>query len=128
MEEVDTPRVRTLFGQMLDPDPTKLHIAEFCIIECTNILWKRVRFSKMPVNTARRAVQSLISTPVIVHQATDFLPRALEIGVSNQLPIYHSIILPLAEKLRCPLITLDDQQKKVARAVGITLWPITDYP
>jgi predicted nucleic acid-binding protein len=40
--EQDTPQVKVLFDQMLSG--TELIVPEFCRLECSNVLWKQVRF------------------------------------------------------------------------------------
>jgi len=127
MEDVDSVHVKALFNRILEPEPVVLHVPEFCVIECTNILWKRVRFSGMTVSTAQRTISNLITAPVIVHGAIDYLSRALEIGLNHQLAIYDAMFIVLAEMLNFPLITADAQQVRVARTIGIALKSIADF-
>jgi predicted nucleic acid-binding protein len=58
----------------------------------------------------------------------ELLPRALEIGLNNQLAVYDSVHIALAEKLGLPLITVDAKQATAATASGVVLKPITDFP
>jgi predicted nucleic acid-binding protein len=37
-----TSQVRTLFNRLLEGD--QFDIPEFCLLECTNVIWKQVRF------------------------------------------------------------------------------------
>jgi predicted nucleic acid-binding protein len=32
----------------------RLHVPEFCLLECTNVLWKQVRFHGMPGSEAEQ--------------------------------------------------------------------------
>lgn len=57
----------------------------------------------------------------------DVLRRALEIGLAHQLAVYDSIYLALAEQLQVSLITVDTRQEAAARALGMTIKPVTDF-
>lgn len=52
---------------------------------------------------------------------------ALQIGLVHQLAIYDSIYIALAEQFNCPLITADVKQEAAAKAIGVTIKPITDF-
>ncbi|MEP0915909.1 type II toxin-antitoxin system VapC family toxin [Leptolyngbya sp. DQ-M1] len=43
-----TPQVRILFSQL--QIEVALVIPEFCLLECTNVFWKQVRFQGMPLS------------------------------------------------------------------------------
>jgi predicted nucleic acid-binding protein len=58
---------------------------------------------------------------------TGLLTRGLQIGLAHQLALYDSVYLALAEKLRYPLITVDERQAKAAAALGLILKSITDF-
>jgi predicted nucleic acid-binding protein len=128
IREVDTAHVRTLLRDAMTPEPTvTLHVPEFCILECANILWKRVVFQNKPVAETEQALANLLAFPMAVHSSPELLSRALTLGIGHQLAIYDSIYLALAEHLACPLITADERQAKVAEAIGVTLKPIADF-
>jgi predicted nucleic acid-binding protein len=55
------------------------------------------------------------------------LPKALQIGLVNQLPIYDSLYIALALELNCPLITVDQRQANTAVVSGVTLKAIADF-
>lgn len=58
----------------------------------------------------------------------DLLSRALELGLKHQLAIYDSLYIALAESLDCPFITVDSRQEAAAKAEGIVIKPVTDFP
>jgi predicted nucleic acid-binding protein len=104
-----------------------LHIPEFCLLECTNVLWKRVRFHNLDQSRAERLLKGLIALPMIVNPVDALLQRGLEIGLQYELAVYDSLYIALAEHLNCPLITVDSKQETAARAAGITIKPVTDF-
>ncbi len=120
-----TKQARALFGQLTEPD--QLHVPEFCLLECANVLWKQVRFQGMPRNEADILLGELVRLPFTIQPVSGLLERSLEIGLLHQLAIYDSVYIAMAEKLRFPLITTDTKQEAAARAIGVTLKPITDF-
>lgn len=104
-----------------------LHIPEFGLLECTNVIWKQVRFAELSQADAEVLVNQLLALNVVVTPVTGLMPRALEIGLKHKLAIYDSIYIALAEKLKYPLITADRRQAKATQAEGVALKDITDF-
>jgi predicted nucleic acid-binding protein len=109
-------------GKTLD-----IHIPEFCLLECTNVLWKQVRFKNLTLAEAKGSIQDLLMLPIDVEPAPLLLQRALEIGLQHQLAVYDSAYIALAERLSYPFITVDNRQEQAAHAIGVTLKLITDF-
>ena len=108
-------------------DGVSRYIPSFCLVECTNVLWARVRFDSMPEREALILLEDLANLPFAITPIEDLLPRALQIGLAHQLPIYDSVYIALAEKYNYPLISADAKQTAAAKTVGVTLKPITDF-
>lgn len=125
IQDTYTKQARTLFGRLTAPD--QLHVPEFCLLECTNVLWKQVRFQGMSQSEAEVLLGDLAGLPLTNQAVTGLLERSLEIGLAHQLAIYDSLYIAMAERLGFPLITVDTKQEAAARAVGITLKSITDF-
>jgi predicted nucleic acid-binding protein len=106
---------------------TRLLVPEFCLVECTNVLWKRVRFENMPQASAEQLARDLHTLPLTLVSVKSLYERALQIGLAHKLAIYDSVYIALAERRRYPLITGDVRQEAAARAVGVTIKPITDF-
>lgn len=129
IRDQDTARARTLLHGMFDPDnPTVIHVLEFSLLECANILWKRVQFHGTPLDAMQRALNALLATPLTVQPAVTLLPRALALGVSHNLAVYDALYIALAESLRYPLITVDQRQAQAAIAAGANLKQLSDFP
>jgi predicted nucleic acid-binding protein len=120
-----TPQVVTLFDQLAEA--TELWIPELCLIECANVLWKRVRFEGMPTETAERIVGEIGALPLMILAIEDLLPRALGIAVEQSLAVYDAIYIALAERLQAQLITGDKRQAIASEAVGVTLKSVIDF-
>ncbi len=54
-----------------------LHIPEFCLLECTNVLWKEVRFQRLPQANAQQIVQELLRLPFQIEFVSQLLPFTL---------------------------------------------------
>ena len=120
-----TEQTRRLFELLNHPD--NFHIPQFGLVECVNVLWKKVRFEAMPQTEAEILASDLLSYPFTIIPTEDCLARALEIGLVHKLAIYDTVYIAIAEKYSYPLITADAKQEKAARAVGVTMKPITDF-
>lgn len=123
--DAHTAHVDALFD-MVD-DSVTIHVPEFCLLECVNVLWKEVRFNNVLPEVAAEHVTDLQALVLTVVSVTHLLPRALEIGVKHQLAVYDSVYIALAEQLGFALITDDSRQSEAAVKEGITLKPITDF-
>jgi predicted nucleic acid-binding protein len=128
VQEPHTALVQALLDRLKQPDNLTLHVPEFCLLECANILWRHVRFSGMPRSTAITAVTNLTNLPLTIHAAKDYLSEALIIGLDSELAIYDSVYIAQAKALTFPLLTGDVKQAKAAINAGVTVKQITDYP
>jgi predicted nucleic acid-binding protein len=104
-----------------------LIVPEFCLLECTNVLWKQVRFQGMPQKQATLLLRDLRRLPLERTPVKRLLGRALQIGLKHQLAVYDSLYIALAERTRHPLITIDQPQTRAASAEGVILKPISDF-
>jgi predicted nucleic acid-binding protein len=120
-----TPNVDALFEQ-LNQD-VRLHAPEFCVVECTNILWKNVRRSTLPQDRALDLATDVANLQITFANINELLQSALEIGLRQGLAVYDSVYIALARALNCPLITDDEKQAKAASSEGVRVKPITDF-
>ena len=127
VQEPDTARIQTLIARLGEYEPDIIHVPEFCLLECTNILWKHVRFHNMLVATAQEAIEAMGALPLHVHPVIELLPRALSIGLEQRIAIYDSLYIALAEMLDHPLITADARQSDAAQSAGVSLKPLDDF-
>jgi predicted nucleic acid-binding protein len=125
LSDVHTAQAEALFDQL--GETVMIHLPEFCFVECTNVLWKRVRFHGLSEVTAAGLTENLLALPITVVPTAGVLKRSLQIGLKHQLAVYDSIYIALAETLALPLITDDQRQAKAAQAEGVLLKPITDF-
>ena len=120
-----TSNASAFFNQVKAAD--QLFVPEFCLAECTNVLWKEARFGNLPVTTARTTLADLYKMPLIGVLIKPLLSQALDIGLRRQLSIYDSLFIVLAHKYQCPLLTVDQKQTDAALAEQIRIIPITNF-
>ena len=68
-----------------------LYIPEFCLIESTNVIWKRARFQGLPQTEADYLISQLLALPFQIVSVSNLLPRALRLGLSHELYMIRSI-------------------------------------
>lgn len=124
--QTHTAAVRGLIARLYQ-GIDRLIIPEFCLLECTNVLWKEVRFQGLPADQADALVKELLSLKFEVVPTRHLLPQALKIGLNCQLAIYDSLYIALAQEQECGLITVDVRQQAGAIASSVSLKPITDF-
>lgn len=120
-----TANAQALFREALYGD--QFIIPEFCLMECTNVIWKHGRFQGMSRPDARLTLRNLRALPLKRVPTKQILNQALEIGLDHNLAIYDSVYIALALKTMNPLITIDQPQDRAASAEGVVLKPITDF-
>ncbi len=125
IQDIHSGEVKILFNQLTQSD--EFIVPEFCLLECSNVFWKHVRFHGMPQLIAESHIDDLNRLPITIYLVTDFIKDALQIGLNHQLATYDSIYIVLAKRLNYPLITDDEKQAKVARLEGILLKSIMDF-
>jgi len=60
-----TPQTKILFNHLLEGD--QFYIPEFCLLECTNIIWKQARFYGLPEDQAQLLIQDLQAIPFQIY-------------------------------------------------------------
>lgn len=97
------------------------------MLECTNVLWKQVRFHGLPLHDADVLLRDLHRLPLRRVPIKQLMHTALHIGLRQQLAVYDSVYLALAIQTQSPLLTVDQPQSRAAAAEGVVLKPITDF-
>lgn len=92
--DIYTTQSRVLISRLAQGD--ELFVPEFCLLECTNILWKAVRFRGMPLDQANRFADELAELPLQIVPVASLLKEALQIGLAHQLAVHNSLYVALA--------------------------------
>jgi predicted nucleic acid-binding protein len=120
-----TPNAQAFFKGVLVGD--QFTVPELCLNECTNVIWKAVRFRGMPPHQAIQTLQDLRALPLKRAATKAVLGTALAIGLKHDLAIYDSLYIALALKSSNAFVTIDGKQANAATAEGVVVKPITDF-
>ncbi|MCC6617194.1 MAG: type II toxin-antitoxin system VapC family toxin [Anaerolineae bacterium] len=89
-----TQPVKEFFETLTDQD--ELVVPEFCLLECTNVIWKQVRFNSISRSDAKDLLGVLRALILRRAPMKLLLDRALDIALNNTLSVYDSGYLALA--------------------------------
>jgi predicted nucleic acid-binding protein len=124
IDDAHTPNARVFFAHSAQRD--ELIVPEFCLLECTNVLWKQARFQNMSVLQAEALLRHMKKLPLTRVPVKRLLKSSLTIALTHQLAVYDSAYIALAIRSNCPLVTLDQPQMRAARAEGVTVVSLND--
>jgi predicted nucleic acid-binding protein len=100
VEETESENARSLSHATLEaPD--------LLLIECANILWKKVTLSDLNPREAGERWRLLLEAPIHFTSSPGLLDIALRISLDLKHPVYDCVYLALALQLEVPLITAD---------------------
>jgi predicted nucleic acid-binding protein len=94
-----------------------LTIPDLAFIECTNILWKKVRRGDLAPSDAEQILADLAATQITAVSTSELMARAFAIGHALDITAYDACYVALGERLAIPLVTADDRlAAKLARS------------
>jgi len=95
-------------------EKARLLAPDFIIAEMGNVLWKKVRQDELTIEGARQ-VSDILSNylPIKLIPSRELMPAALEIAIAIGLTVYDSLYLALAVSVEAPLVTADQEIKKL---------------
>lgn len=86
-----------------------LEAPDLLLVECANILWKKVRLGDLERAEATERLDRLLRAPVRLVASRELLPPALELSLELRHPIYDCLYLALAQRRGVPLVTADER-------------------
>ncbi|MDZ4771151.1 MAG: type II toxin-antitoxin system VapC family toxin [Chloroflexota bacterium] len=107
--EAYTAHVDRFFDSITNDD--RLIVPEFCLLECTNVLWKRIRAGQITRSEGEDMLSALRGLKLRRAPMKRLLDRALDIGLRRSLAIHYA----------CPLVTLDQLEARAAVSEGVTV-------
>ncbi len=120
-----TAQAQAFFNQVTAAD--RLIVPEFCLLECTNVIWKQVRFNGMARSEADELLTVLRMLKLRRAPMKRLLDRALDIALKHQLAVYDSGYVALALHYGYPLLTIDQPQMRAAVGEGVILKSLSDF-
>jgi predicted nucleic acid-binding protein len=92
-----------------------LEAPDLLLVECANILWKKVRIGDLTRRDAKRCLDILLRAPVNVITGSELLPQAMDLSCELEHPVYDCLYLAVALRREIPLITADERLARTAR-------------
>ena len=103
VEEPGTPEALALRQK------AKLVAPELLLVECANILWKKVRRGELSQEEAWLAARLLQAAEVELLPTRALLEAATRLAVELDHPAYDCLYLAMAVERDCPFVTADDR-------------------
>jgi len=94
--------------------------------EVSNAIWKAYYSEYIGFDDALKAyniLKSMIGRNITLYPEIEYIDDALKIALENRLTVYDSLYIVLARSMGGTLLTLDDEQAKVATKLGIKVHP-----
>ncbi|HIQ12991.1 MAG TPA: PIN domain-containing protein [Thermoprotei archaeon] len=94
--------------------------------EVSNAIWKAYYREYISFDDALKAyniLKSMIGRNITLYPEIEYIDDALKIALENRLTVYDSLYIVLARSMGGTLLTLDDEQAKVATKLGIKVHP-----
>ncbi|MHB0999978.1 MAG: type II toxin-antitoxin system VapC family toxin [Armatimonadota bacterium] len=107
LQEDYSEDVQQLFKLSLTDMESMLIVPDLFFIECTNILWKKVRRGELPEEIAQENVIDLRLLDLQSISTRELMERALEIACIYSITAYDACYAALAEREDIPLVTAD---------------------
>jgi predicted nucleic acid-binding protein len=109
--------VDTFFERLTSSD--RLFVPEFCLLECSNVIWKQARFHGLEPDRAKSLIETLLLLKLRRVAVSALLVKTLEIALRQHLAVYDSCYIALAKQFSLPLVTLDKLQAKAVNLEGV---------
>lgn len=93
----------------------KLEAPDLMLVECANILWKKVLLGDLRASDVTPRLALLLRSPVVLTASRELLESALRISLDLKHPVYDCVYLALALKRNIPLVTADRKLFNAAR-------------
>lgn len=117
VDEAETRRaLRLRRAQLFAPD--------LLAIECSNILWKKVRRRELSEAEAILAARLLARADIHLEPMRPLLEGATRLALKLDHPAYDCAYLALAERLGCSLVTADDRLVRKGLAARLAPAPV----
>ncbi len=100
----------------------ELHAPTLLLIEISNALWKKGRRGELADHPAFAQQLRLVASLVSIVDAADFTPRALELALQIDHPVYDCVYLAMAEHFDEPLVSAD--ARFIAKLAGTSYAPL----
>jgi predicted nucleic acid-binding protein len=92
------------------------------VIEIANALWKKVVKNGMGLEEVQKIMKAIVEAKFIPLEPFEgYLIDALRIAVEHKVTVYDALFIAFALKRGLELVTADEKQAEVAKALGVKI-------
>ena len=114
-------RAYALFAHLAADPPAQFYVPDLFYIECTNVLWKQLRWGGYPAAQARGDLKNLGSLALRRVSTAELMTGAFDIAAAQKITAYDACYVALSQRVKAPLVTTD---AKLARALARAGYPV----
>ena len=108
-------RSNKLFGLLAQDSEVNFYVPDHFFIECTNVLWKYVRWGGMSLEDAQANLADLAQLRLTVMTTASLMLGSLEWAYRYKISAYDASYLFLANDVGVPFVTVDSKL--------VRMWP-----
>jgi predicted nucleic acid-binding protein len=118
--ESDLTYANFVLDQFLDPD-IQVHVPSHWPLEITNVMLRSERLALIDDAASEKFLDMIITAPLTIdlQTAEQALDTTLYLARHYRLTPYDAAYLELAQRLECPLATLDKDLRRAAEKAGL---------
>jgi predicted nucleic acid-binding protein len=121
VDEELSQTARKLLEGIANPDPDEFYVPDLLFPECSNVLWKYVRFYNYESKLARENLADLTELAFQVVPTGELVKGAFEIAINHSITVYDACYVTLAGQLDLPLITADKKLVNHLEGIGLLI-------
>jgi len=117
------PNTNEIYGRILRGFT---HAPAIWLLEVTNALVLAVRRQRIPTSKLDAFIDELDIMPLTLHQTagSDRISVIIDIATQHRLTTYDAAYLELAQRLKLPLATYDQDMGRAAKAMDLALFEV----
>jgi len=103
-----------------------INVPDIALAEALNVLWKhRALLQDLDENEFKEAVKDLLALwgRITVYKSYSLALKSIEIAVKYKITVYDALYLALSIATNSPLLTYDEELRKIAKDLGIAVAP-----
>lgn len=121
VDEEYSQAARKLLEGIASPDPDEFYVPDLLFPECSNVLWKYVRFYSYERELARENLADLTDLAFQVVPTVELVKDAFEVANHHGITVYDACYITLAQRLGLPLVTADEKLVQQLAGKGLPI-------
>jgi predicted nucleic acid-binding protein len=123
-----TERADALFSHLSESPGATFYVPDLFYIECTNILYKYVRWHGYGLEDAERDLGSLLRLPLHAVATREVAQDAISLAAAHGVSAYDAAYVALGARLALPVVTADESLARRLAGSGLDIrwlgvWP-----